>query len=107
MYRIKDPERSIAFYTGVLGMRCDDLEPGGVAAAKQRCHSFLQLSSSFGLPPLKLLPLGLTADHDFCRLLTKLDFPDAKFSLIFLGYHEEADIPEDSKDRVGSVPVCF
>lgn len=54
MYRIKDPERSIDFYTRILGM----------------------------------------------RLLSKLDFAEAKFSLIFLGYQEDDDIPEDSKDRI-------
>ncbi|KAK9810975.1 hypothetical protein WJX73_002729 [Symbiochloris irregularis] len=34
------------------------------------------------------------------RLLCKLDFPEMKFSLIFLGYREDAEIPDDSKDRV-------
>ena len=29
------------------------------------------------------------------RLLKKLDFPDMKFSLYFLGFVNEADIPED------------
>ena len=33
-------------------------------------------------------------------LLLKLDFPDSKFSLFFLGYHPEADIPEDPAERV-------
>ena len=34
-------------------------------------------------------------------LLLKLDFPDSKFSLYFLGYCKEADIPEDKAERVG------
>ena len=29
------------------------------------------------------------------RLLKKLDFPEAKFSLYFLGFVNEADIPKD------------
>ena len=34
------------------------------------------------------------------RLLTKLDFPEMRFSLLFLGYQDEADIPKDAGDRV-------
>jgi Glyoxalase/Bleomycin resistance protein/Dioxygenase superfamily len=65
-YRIKDPKRSLDFYTRVIGM----------------------------------------------QLITKLDLPDMKFSLYFLGFHSEADIPEDPKDRVGIhcaifLHVCF
>eukprot|EP00884_Botryococcus_braunii_P003240 jgi/Botrbrau1/12917/Bobra.0299s0025.6 len=33
------------------------------------------------------------------RLLTKLDFPDMKFSLYFLGYHNQDEIPEDPAAR--------
>jgi lactoylglutathione lyase len=33
-------------------------------------------------------------------LLTKLDFPDMKFSLYFLGYEPAAAVPEDPADRV-------
>ena len=33
-------------------------------------------------------------------LFLKLEFPDSKFSLFFLGYHPEADIPEDPAERV-------
>ena len=51
MFRIKDPKASLAFYTGVLGM----------------------------------------------RLLKKLDFPEMKFSLYFLGFVNEAEIPTDEK----------
>ncbi|EIE26706.1 glyoxalase I [Coccomyxa subellipsoidea C-169] len=54
MYRIKDPERSVDFYTRVIGM----------------------------------------------RLLTKLDFPEMKFSLYFLGFHSADATPEDPADRV-------
>jgi hypothetical protein len=36
------------------------------------------------------------------QLITKLDLPDMKFSLYFLGFHSEDDIPEDPKDRVGT-----
>ncbi|CAK0735017.1 Lactoylglutathione lyase [Coccomyxa viridis] len=54
MYRIKDPKRSLDFYTRIIGM----------------------------------------------RLISKLDFPDSKFSLYFLGYHEGIDIPSDKSDRV-------
>lgn len=35
-----------------------------------------------------------------CRLIEKLDFPDSKFSLYFLGYHDAKGIPEDRKERV-------
>lgn len=55
MLRIRDPQASLAFYTGVLGM----------------------------------------------TLLQKLDFPDATFSLYFLGYVRDGDepIPEDRVER--------
>lgn len=35
-----------------------------------------------------------------CRLLTQLDFPSMKFSLLFLGYCPEEDIPKDEGERV-------
>ena len=53
MYRIKDPKKSLPFYTEVLGM----------------------------------------------TLLVKLDFPEAKFSLYFMGYENPADIPADKEAR--------
>lgn len=53
MYRIKDPRKSLPFYTGVLGM----------------------------------------------RLLQKLDFPDAKFSLYFMGYERAEDVPANQTER--------
>merc|ERR1712106_247117 len=53
MYRIKDPKASLAFYTGVLGM----------------------------------------------RLLKKMDFPEMKFSLYFLGFVTESAIPVDEQER--------
>ncbi|XP_068084649.1 lactoylglutathione lyase isoform X1 [Anabrus simplex] len=52
MLRIKDPKRSLEFYTNVLGM----------------------------------------------RLLQKLDFPEMKFSLFFMGYEKE-DIPKDLNEH--------
>lgn len=54
MYRIKDPRRSLPFYTKVLGM----------------------------------------------RLLQKLDFPEMKFSLYFMGYEPAQDIPSDPAERI-------
>lgn len=53
MYRIKDPRKSLPFYTHVLGM----------------------------------------------HLLQKLDFPEMKFSLYFMGYEKAEDIPTDYKER--------
>ncbi|XP_051176051.1 lactoylglutathione lyase [Leptopilina boulardi] len=54
MYRIKDPQKSLPFYTQVLGL----------------------------------------------RLLQKLDFPDMKFSLYFLGYENGEDIPTDRRESI-------
>lgn len=54
MYRIKDPKKSLPFYTSVLGM----------------------------------------------RLLQKLDFPDNKFSLYFLGYEDIKNIPSDRRESL-------
>lgn len=53
MYRIKDPRKSLPFYTQVLGM----------------------------------------------RLLQKLDFPEMKFSLFFMGYEDASNIPSDHEAR--------
>lgn len=53
MYRIKDPKKSLPFYTDVLGM----------------------------------------------TLLVKLDFPEAKFSLYFMGYEDPKDVPTDRVER--------
>ena len=33
------------------------------------------------------------------RLLKKLDFPDMKFSLYFMGYEKADDIPKDETER--------
>ncbi|XP_055854157.1 lactoylglutathione lyase-like isoform X2 [Episyrphus balteatus] len=53
MYRIKDPRKSLPFYTEVLGM----------------------------------------------TLLQKLDFPEAKFTLYFMGYEDPSEVPTDNKKK--------
>eukprot|EP01098_Paradermamoeba_levis_P010518 TRINITY_DN4419_c0_g1_i1.p1 TRINITY_DN4419_c0_g1~~TRINITY_DN4419_c0_g1_i1.p1 ORF type:complete len:172 (-),score=46.40 TRINITY_DN4419_c0_g1_i1:103-618(-) len=53
MIRIKEPARSLKFYTEVLGM----------------------------------------------TLLKKLDFPEMKFSLYFVGYEKIEDVPQDENER--------
>lgn len=37
--------------------------------------------------------------------MSKLDFPDSKFSLYFLGFHEAGDIPSDKAERVCQILV--
>lgn len=54
MLRVKDPQRSLDFYTRVLGM----------------------------------------------RLLRKLDFPEAKFSLLFLAMGKGSEVPQDPSARM-------
>lgn len=54
MYRIKDPRKSVPFYTGVLGM----------------------------------------------TLLEKIDFPDMKFSLYFMGYDDPKEKKWGTKDSL-------
>ncbi|XP_072307856.1 lactoylglutathione lyase-like [Eucyclogobius newberryi] len=53
MLRVKDPARSLAFYTGILGMTC----------------------------------------------LQKIDFPEMRFTLYFVGYEDKANIPENMSER--------
>ena len=53
MFRIKDPRKSLKFYTEVLGM----------------------------------------------TLLQKLDFPEMKFSLYFMGYEKAEDIPTGAAEH--------
>ncbi|WP_397453564.1 lactoylglutathione lyase [Pseudomonas sp. NA-150] len=57
MLRVKDPQRSLDFYSRVLGM----------------------------------------------RLLRKVDFPEAKFSLFFLAMTQGEQVPEDPSERQGYV----
>lgn len=64
MLRVKDPEKSLDFYTRILGM----------------------------------------------SLLCKLDFPDMKFSLYFMGYCSPEDVPEDPVERARwmfGLPGCI
>ena len=40
-------------------------------------------------------------------MLAKLQFPEMKFDLYFLGYEALEDIPEDAKDRVSTQRACL
>lgn len=89
MLRIRDPQASLDFYTRVLG------EPA------RRCLGAAAAGSSGSLvhstPPRARdhapRPAGMT-------LLAKLDFPAMSFSLLFLGFEDPADIPDDPAERV-------
>ena len=47
---------------------------------------------------IKFCPL-FVACQLFPRLLKRLDFPDMKFSLYFMGYEQASDIPKDESER--------
>ena len=43
--------------------------------------------------------LPVLSDGDCFRLLKRFDFEEMKFSLYFMGYEDEANIPKDDKER--------
>ncbi|KAJ8424032.1 hypothetical protein Cgig2_017719 [Carnegiea gigantea] len=78
MFRIKNPKVSLDFYSRVLGMSITPLGPYDNPAA---------------------LTGGEEGKQPGRRLLKRLDFPEMKFSLYFLGYEDTASAPSDPVDR--------
>ncbi len=95
MFRIKDPKRTLDFYTRVMGMTC--------VGSALKC-----VLSSPCAQPQPVYQAGFNtaparraeAPSALGRLLTKLDFEPMEFSLLFLGMVDPASVPEDPKDRV-------
>ncbi len=95
MFRIKDPKRTLDFYTRVMGMTC--------VGSALKC-----VLSSPCAQPQPVYQAGFNtaparraeAPSALGRLLTKLDFEPLEFSLLFLGMVDPASVPEDPKDRV-------
>lgn len=78
MLRIKDPKVSLDFYSRVLGMRCV------VIGCIHNKNTFFCLNVIYWF---------------FFRMLANYHFPDMKFSLYFMGYEKEEDIPKDTVER--------
>lgn len=94
MLRVKNPAKSLDFYTRVLGMT-----------------SVISFFAHFSCDFLRLYwPPDYRPDNRkpplFSSLLQKIDFPSMRFTLYFLGYEEKSEIPDDIKERTAWTFSC-
>lgn len=96
MLRVKDPVKSLDFYTRILGMRW---VPAALSSDRFQFPFFLVYS----FPSLSLCsvsePNHNTVWSVLSSLLQKFDFPSMRFSLYFLGFEDKKEIPSDVKER--------